>query len=55
LYGVLSPDHAYLITPFWWVSHTLQNATSATFLRNFTRVAAGDLPAAQPGQLLGFH
>lgn len=54
-YGVLSPGHAIAITPFWWVSHCLQGGTPAGFLRNFERVAAGDMPAALPGQALGFH
>lgn len=54
-YGVLSPEHALAITPFWWVSHCLQGGEPAGFLRNFQRVAAGDLPPARPGQVLGFH
>ncbi|MBK9616649.1 MAG: hypothetical protein IPO35_14510 [Uliginosibacterium sp.] len=54
-YGVLSPGHAIAITPFWWVSHSLQGSEPVGFLRNFQRVAAGDIPPAQPGQVLGFH
>jgi len=55
LYGVLSPDNAILIAPFWWVNHVLSTAAPANLLLNFRLVSSGKLPEAQAGAAVGFH
>ncbi len=53
--GVLPKDNRLFINPMWWMNDTINTDRATNFMLNYNMVVAGNVPAAQADEAIGFH